>query len=106
MPVEVIVSLAVSTLVPWVLERLKWARWFPLIQPFAPALNRGFAWAVATTTALGIAVSFNAADGVLTITGLVPADILRVVFQAAGNFLVQEVVYRKAIDQPHGIGKP
>ena len=37
---DALTMLIVSTLTPFLLEKLKWAHWFPLMQPYAPWLNR------------------------------------------------------------------
>lgn len=98
MPIDVLVSLLISALVPYVLERAKAWRWLPVIQPYAPVLNRVTAVAVSIVTALGVTVSFDAELGVLTVAGLLPGEMLRLGMQAAGNWLVQELVYRTRID--------
>lgn len=98
LPLSVLVSLAISGLVPYLLERLKGRPWVPIVQPYAPALNRTTAIAVSVLTALGVTVDYDATVGVLTVTGLLPEQLLRSGLQAAANFVLQESIYRTRID--------
>lgn len=94
-----ILSLLISALVPSGLERLKRVPWAVFIQPYAPLLNRVTGLVVAVLTSIGVTVSFDAEAGVATIAGLQPWVMARLALTAAGNWAVQEVVYRTRIDR-------
>lgn len=98
MPLDVLISLAISGVVPYVLERLKARPWVPFVQPYAPHLNRVTAILVSIATAVGVTVDFDATLGVLTVTGLLPEQLLRSGLQALANFMLQEGIYRTRID--------
>ncbi len=98
---DALVALVVSALMPRLLEALKTRAWFPLMHRSAPLLNRVTPVLVALGTASGITWSFD--GGVLTVSGLVPDDILRGVLLWALSAAVQHGVYERTIREPrHG----
>lgn len=97
---EIAVALVVSAVVPKLLELLKSKRWAPFIQPYAPVLNTVTAGVVALVTALGVTVDFDAAAGVLTVSGLLPDQLLMTGVTWLVNWAVQEIVYRGFINGP------
>lgn len=97
---SVLIGLVVSALVPKLLELLKSKRWAVFIQPYGPFLNTITAGTVALLTALGVSVDYDAAAGVLTVTGLLPGELLRTGVTWLVNWAVQEFVYRGFIHQP------
>jgi len=92
-----ILMLLISALTPWLLERLKWARWFPLMAPFAPVLNRVTPLALAALVAAGVTMQFDHATGVLMVSGLVPSEMLRGVLLWIAGAGVQHLSYERAI---------
>lgn len=98
MEMQPVVGLAISLVVPKILELLKNQRWAFFMQPYGPIINRVTAAVAALLTALGVTVHFDAAAGVLTIGGLFADQLLRTAITWAVNFAAQEVVYRKFIN--------
>lgn len=90
-----LLMLVVSAVTPWLLERLKHVRWFPLMQPIAPVLNRVTPAALAALVASGISYSFD--GGTLTISGLVPDQIVRGLLLWVVGAGTQHVAYVRAI---------
>lgn len=95
---DALLVLLISVLTPWVLERLKYSRWFPFMQPFAPVLNRLTPLVVAAITAAGVTVGFDQGSGVLTVGGLVPSDVIRGLLLWGAGALTQQVSYKRAIE--------
>ena len=97
-----LVMLLISALTPWLLERLKWARGFPLMQPMAPVLNRVTPLVLAAVIAAGVTFQFDQSSGVLLISGLVPSDMIRGVLLWVAGAGVQELSYQRAIKVGRG----
>lgn len=95
-----LVGVLVSLGVPFLLERLKREQWAVFIHQHAPVINRVTAVAVAVLTSLGVRLAFDADLGVLTVSGLIPDDMLRLGAQAAANLLAQESAYRRFVQEP------
>jgi hypothetical protein len=95
-----IIGLAISALVPKLLELLKSQRWAPFINHYSPWVNRTTAVAIAFVTAVGVTVDFDSTAGVLTVGGLLPDQILRIGLTWLLNFAVQEGIYRRFINTP------
>jgi len=89
---DAIVMFVVSNLTPALLEWLKSKAWFPFMARFAPVLNRITPMVVAAIMAAGVTVQF--ADGVLSISGLVPDQMIRGVLLAVFGAVTQHVNYR------------
>lgn len=87
----------ISAITPWIMERLKFSKYFPFMQPFAPVLNRLTPLVVAAITAAGVTVGFDQAGGVLTVSGLVPSDVIRGLILWGAGALTQQVSYTRAI---------
>jgi hypothetical protein len=92
-----LLMLFISAFTPFLLEKLKWARWFPLMQPVAPVLNRLTPLVLSAIVAAGIVFNFNSVTGVLTISGLIPSDVIRGLLLWGGGALVQQLSYQRAI---------
>ena len=90
-----LLMLVISSLTPWVMERLKFQRWFPLMHPIAPVLNRVTPIVLAGLVAAGVTVEFD--HGTLSVSGLVPDQIVRGVMLWVTGYVVQEFSYRRAI---------
>lgn len=86
--------LIVSALMPWLLERLKWARWFPLMQPYATWLNRATPLAVAAMVAAG--VTFSIDDAGWTLKGPLPEDMVRGLLLWIVGAVTQHLTYERA----------
>jgi hypothetical protein len=89
--------LVISALTPFILEKLKWQRWFPLMQPYAAKVNRITPLIVSALVAAGITIDFDHVNGVLTIAGLIPSDIVRGLLLWTVGALTQHVSYERAI---------
>ncbi len=87
--------IVISSVTPWILERLKFQRWFPLMQPVAPVLNRITPIVLAGLVAVGVTVQFD--KGTLSVSGLMPDEIIRGLLLWVTGYVVQEVSYRRAI---------
>lgn len=98
MPPELLVSTLVSTLTPFLLERIKWSR-LPFLDPLKPTLNRVMAALTAMVTALGVTISYDAAAGTLTVTGLGLESVATAGVSFVVNLAVQQTIYRTAIDR-------
>lgn len=98
-----LIGLIVSAVVPKLLELLKSKRWAPFIQPYAPVLNTVTAGGVALLTALGVSVDFDSARGVLTVSGLLPGQLLQTGMTWLLYWVTQEGVYRVAINRPSAV---
>ena len=92
-----LLMLVISAVTPWLLEKLKWARWFPLMSPYAPILNRVTPLMLAAIVAAGVTISFDQTAGVLMIRGLIPSDIVRGVLLWIAGAGVQHLSYERAI---------
>lgn len=90
-----LLMLLVSAVTPWVLERLKSARWFPFMHPVAPVLNRLTPIVLAALVASGITYSFD--GGTLTISGLLPDQIVRGLLLWLVGAGTQHLAYQRAI---------
>jgi len=99
---DLLVMLVISNLTPWILERLKDAEWFPLMQRFtryAPILNRVTPVVSTLLLTLGVHWTFEAANGGrFVLEGFVPTP---EAVTKAGIFLaswgMQEYRYRKTV---------
>jgi hypothetical protein len=89
--------LFISAATPFILEKLKWQRWFPLMQPYASKLNRITPLVVSALVAAGITIDFDHVNGVLTIAGLIPGDIVRGLLLWGFGAITQHVSYERAI---------
>jgi hypothetical protein len=99
---DLLVMLVVSNLTPWVLERLKDAAWFPLMQRFsryAPILNRVTPVASTVLLTLGVHWSFEASGGGrLVLEGFVPtSDEVTKAGIVLASWAMQEYRYRRTI---------
>lgn len=94
-----LLMLLISALTPWLLERLKWARWFPLMQPFAPVLNRVTPLALAAIVAAG--VTFTVDSTGWTLKGPLPEDMVRGVLLWLVGAAVQHFSYERGINAKH-----
>lgn len=92
---DLIVTLIVSNLTPWLMERLKSVSIFPMAA-FAPIANRVVPLLVALLVASGVTYEFH--DGTLTIAHLVPSDMLRGVLLWIVGAVTQQIHYRMVID--------
>jgi hypothetical protein len=80
------------------LEFLKRQKWFtPVSETTAWVFQRMLGLATAAATALGIHWSFDATQGVLTISGLLFGTISSAAFETLRQFVFQEVLYRTSI---------
>ena len=99
MPTDVFVSWVISVAVPFLLEYFKGQEWARFMQPYRPTLNRVTAVVAAVVTGLGVSWSYDAYTGRLVVDGLILADALKLAGQIVGNWIIQEVTYRKVIHQ-------
>lgn len=90
-----LLMIVISAVTPWLLERLKWQRWFPLMQPIAPVLNRVTPLILAAGVAAGI--TFNVDASGWTLSGPLPEDMLRGALLWVGGAVVQHASYHRAI---------
>lgn len=90
-------QVGIAIIVPFVLQWLKNAAWFPWLTRHTDGLVRLLSLAVAFASSVGIIVSWDPAAGSLLITGLHLQAIGALVFQAWAHFKGQEIVYRTAI---------
>lgn len=88
----------ISAITPWIMEHLKYSKWFPFMSPFAPVANRVTPLVVAAITAAGVTVGFDHATGVLTISGLVASDVLRGLLLWGVGMITQQASYKRAIE--------
>lgn len=95
---QMLVGLLVSFAMPWLLERLKSYKWAFFIEHYGPVVNRVTAIAVAICTALGVSATFDAAHGTLLLSGLFAGQIAQHALNALMNLVVQELVYRKLVN--------
>lgn len=88
----------ISAITPWIMEHLKYSKWFPFMSPIAPYANRITPLVVALITAAGITIGFDQTTGVMTISGLVPSDIIRGVILWGVGIVTQQASYKRAIE--------
>ena len=91
-----ILMLLISVISPWVLEKLKWARWFPLMQPVAPFLNRATPLMLSALIAAGVTIQFDQTAGVLMVSGLIPSDVIRGLLLWGVGATTQHLTYTRA----------
>ncbi|CAB4177288.1 hypothetical protein UFOVP998_4 [uncultured Caudovirales phage] len=87
-----------NLIAPFVLEKGKWAKSFPFMQPFAPWLNQATSFVVALLAAGGISYTFDPAAGTLLVSGLIADKVLKALIIAVVGFLIQKVAYKRAIE--------
>lgn len=90
-----LLMIIISSFTPWLLERLKWWRWFPLMAPAARVLNRVTPLIVAAGIAAGI--TFNVTDSGWTLAGPLPQDMVRGVLLWLVGAGTQHLAYHRAI---------
>ena len=95
-------QLTVSAVVVFILQMLKKASWFPWLTVEKDRLNRSIAVALAGLSALGINITFQSTEGVLTITGLTAGTFLHGGWEWLKAFAVQEFVYRSTKPAKNG----
>lgn len=84
------------------IEWLKHQPWFPLANVDASKLNRAFAVFMSVLTAIGIHHTFDVSSGVLTITGLTPANMLHGIWAVAQQFAFQQGAYKMMVKGSNG----
>lgn len=90
----------IAILMPYFLEMLKNAKWFPWLDAVNIWRVRMMSMMTAVATSVGINVSFDPTVGHLIITGLTLTTIAQLLFQSSVQFKIQETIYRAAI-KPH-----
>lgn len=81
-------------LITVVLEYLKRAKWFPVLDRKSDKINVLAGATLAALAALGITVHFDQATGVATITGLTVASIWSFAVVWVKSWVYQELLYR------------
>jgi hypothetical protein len=94
-----LIAFIVNAVAPFLLEKGKFAKFFPFMQPIAPVLNSVTSFVVALATQIGVAYQFDPAAHTLLISGLDPLAILRALVGAGVGFLVQKFVYKVAVKE-------
>lgn len=94
---DAILMFLVSNLTPALLEWLKTKAWFPFMARWAPVANRITPLVVAALVASGVTYQFH--DGTLSISGLVPDQMLRGLLLAIGGAITQHVNYRLFVNK-------
>lgn len=93
-------QLTLALLVPFILQWLKRSSWFPVLTMETSKLNAIVASIIAVAGGVGIAFTYNAQSGVLTVTGLTLASIWNALQHSILQFMMQHTVYRVAIAPP------
>ena len=83
----------VQVIAVWVIQKLKSAQWFPWLTQNSALASRIVAYLIAIATAAGITWQWNAAQGVLTISGLMWATISQGLWTAAAGLVTNELTY-------------
>lgn len=96
-------QLTVSTIIVWVIERLKGASWFPVLTVESTERFKRIIGAIfAGLAAVGVTYSYDPNLGVLTIKGLTLTSIVGFLWAWLQNFIVQQGVYHGVVKKPNG----
>jgi len=98
------VVLAIATAIyniiaPFLLEKGKWSRRFPFMQPFGPVLNNVTSFVVAFLGAAGITYAVDADTRTFTLTWPEQADAIKALIAAGIGYLIQKFAYKRAIKE-------
>lgn len=92
-----IANLLYNLVAPFLLEKGKWSKRFPMMQPYAPVLNNLTSFGVALLGAAGITFAVNAPAHQLVVTWPDPEQALKALIVAAVGYLIQKFAYKRAI---------
>lgn len=93
-------QVTVSAIVVWLFKKLKETTWFPFLSE-STARWAQTAWGVvaAFLSAAGIHFTYDGTAGTLLVTGLLQAGIVTALWEAAQQFVMQQLIY-------HGVVQP
>jgi hypothetical protein len=94
---ELSAALVVSYMAVHVIEWLKRARWFPLLDRYTDKANQMASAIIAVAASIGIGIQFDTTAGTLLITGLTYVTVQNVVIDALRQFVMQQIGYRLLI---------
>lgn len=96
---ELLISAVAGFITTHLLEALKDQRWFPFMNWAGTRQVRNVITPIITAVvvASGITFTWDEVNGALTITGLVPNDVVRSLVSAVVLWATQEMTYRKLV---------
>lgn len=94
----------IAVFIVYVIQWLKSKPWFPLVGYDTEKLNSIVTTVVAFLAGVGIFVTFDKVAGVLTISGLTPANLYHALSHFAAQWAAQKIMYRNLIaPKPAGV---
>jgi hypothetical protein len=97
---EAVVQIGVAYASSLVMQWLKGKKWFPFLNYDTGRLNSIVAAIVAALSGAGIFFTFDRHLGILTVTGLTPANLTALLGRALAQYLLQHFAYRAVIAPP------
>lgn len=99
MLITMIATAIYNLIAPFLLEKGKWSRAFPFMQPFAGVLNNVTSFVVAFAGSVGVTYAVDAAHRTVTIGWPEPAQAVKALIVAVVGYLIQKFAYTRAIKQ-------
>lgn len=93
-----LVNAVFNMVAPFLLERGKFSKAFPFMQPYAPVLNNVTSFVVALLASGGITYTWDPTAGRLILDGLLADRVAKAAIGAVIGFLIQKALYKGAID--------
>lgn len=90
----VITEFTSSAIVVFLMQRLKQAKWFPLLQAGKANVNRIFAVGAAALGAIGVNFVWDSSSHSLTITGLTLWGVAIMFWKWLNHYAIQETIYQ------------
>jgi hypothetical protein len=93
-------SLTASAVAVWIIQYLKGAKWFPLLQAHTKGASRLASIILAALGTAGLQWQWTSSTHTLAISNLTLMVILTGLWHVLQHFAVQEVVYQAAVNKP------
>lgn len=97
MLITMIATAIYNLIAPFLLEKGKWSRLFPFMQPLAGVLNNVTSFLVAFIGAAGITYAVDVDAHTFTLTWPDPEQAIKALLIAGVGYLIQKAAYKRAI---------
>lgn len=95
----VITQFTSSAVVVWVMQKLKNASWFPILQHGSATISRVFSVLAAAVVAIGINYTYNPATRGLLITLPTTTGLILGIWHWLNQYVLQETVYQATVNK-------